>query len=116
MEMSAVPIPIVEIPIEKELRLFVKREDLTDPEISGNKYWKMFYNVKNYLSQPVENPMLITFGGAYSNHIAAAAAVGEKFGIRSMGVIRGNELEGEWQDNPTLSAANRKGMEFFFFI
>ena len=114
MEMSAVPIPIVEIPIEKELRLFVKREDLTDPEISGNKYWKMFYNVKNYLSQPVENPMLITFGGAYSNHIAAAAAVGEKFGIRSMGVIRGNELEGEWQDNPTLSAANRKGMEFFF--
>jgi len=114
MEMSAVPIPIVEIPIEKELRLFVKREDLTDPEISGNKYWKMFYNVKNYLSQPVENPMLITFGGAYSNHIAAAAAVGEKFGIRSMGVIRGNELEGEWQDNPTLSSANRKGMEFFF--
>ena len=114
MEMSAVPIPIVEIPIEKELRLFVKREDLTDPEISGNKYWKMFYNVKNYLFQPVENPMLITFGGAYSNHIAAAAAVGEKFGIRSMGVIRGNELEGEWQDNPTLSAANRKGMEFFF--
>lgn len=106
-------IPIVEIPMDK-VRLFVKREDLVHREISGNKYWKMFYNVKNYLAEPKENRLIITFGGAFSNHIAAAAAVGEKFGIKTIGVIRGEELEGNWKENPTLADAHQRGMEFLF--
>ena len=107
-------IPIVEIPIESKVRLFIKREDLTHPEISGNKYWKMFYNVKKYLEKEVSERKIITFGGAFSNHIAAAAALGKEFGIKTLGVIRGNELEDSWQENPTLFSAHQNGMSFRF--
>ena len=107
-------IPIVEIPIESKVRLFIKREDLTHPEISGNKYWKMFYNVKKYLEKEVAERKIITFGGAFSNHIAAAAALGNEFGIKTLGVIRGNELEDSWQENPTLFSAHQNGMSFRF--
>ena len=107
-------IPIVEIPIESKLRLFIKREDLTHPEISGNKYWKMFYNVKKYLEKEVSERKIITFGGAFSNHIAAAAALGNEFGIETLGIIRGNELEDSWQENPTLFSAHQNGMSFRF--
>lgn len=107
-------IPIIEIPIEKNVRLFIKREDLTHPEISGNKYWKMFYNVKKYLEKEVSERKIITFGGAFSNHIAAAAALGREFGIETLGIIRGNELENSWQENPTLSLAQKNGMTFRF--
>ena len=107
-------IPIVEIPIESKVRLFIKREDLTHPEISGNKYWKMFYNVKKYLEKEVSERKIITFGGAFSNHIAAASALGNEFGIETLGVIRGNELEDSWQENPTLFSAHQNGMSFRF--
>ena len=107
-------IPIVEIPIESKVRLFIKREDLTHPEISGNKYWKMFYNVKKYLEKEVSKRKIITFGGAFSNHIAAAAALGNEFGIETLGIIRGNELEDSWQENPTLFSAHQNGMSFRF--
>ena len=107
-------IPIVEIPIESKVRLFIKREDLTHSEISGNKYWKMFYNVKKYLEKEVSERKIITFGGAFSNHIAAAAALGNEFGIKTLGVIRGNELEDSWQENPTLFSAHQNGMSFRF--
>ena len=107
-------IPIVEIPIESKVRLFIKREDLTYPEISGNKYWKMFFNVKKYLEKEVAERKIITFGGAFSNHIAAAAALGNEFGIKTLGVIRGNELEDSWQENPTLFSAHQNGMSFRF--
>ena len=53
-------IPIVEIPIKSNVKLFIKREDLTHPEISGNKYWKMFYNVKKYLEKEVSERKIIT--------------------------------------------------------
>lgn len=107
-------IPIVEIPIESNVKLFIKREDLTHPEISGNKYWKMFFNVKKYLEKEVSNRKIITFGGAFSNHIAAAAALGNEFGIETLGIIRGNELENSWQENPTLFSAYQNGMSFRF--
>ncbi len=107
-------IPIVEIPIGKKVRLFIKREDLTHPEISGNKYWKMFYNVKKYLEKEVSERKIITFGGAFSNHIAAAGALGKEFGIETLGIIRGDELETTWQENPTLSLAHTNGMTFRF--
>jgi 1-aminocyclopropane-1-carboxylate deaminase len=107
-------IPIIEISIGKKARLFIKREDLTHPEISGNKYWKMFYNVKKYLEKEVSARKIITFGGAFSNHIAAAAALGKEFGIETLGIIRGDELENSWQENPTLSLAYKNGMTFRF--
>lgn len=107
-------IPIIEIPIGKKARLFIKREDLTHPEISGNKYWKMFYNVKKYLEKEVSERKIITFGGAFSNHIAAAAALGKEFDIETLGIIRGDELENSWQENPTLSLAHKNGMTFRF--
>ena len=53
------------------------------------------------------------FGGAFSNHIAAAAALGKEFGIETLGIIRGDELENSWQKNPTLSLA-KNGMTFRF--
>ena len=107
-------IPIVEIPIPGKVRLFIKREDLTHPEISGNKYWKMFYNVQKYLEQEVSERKIITFGGAFSNHIAAAAALGRESGIETLGIIRGDELQDTWQENPTLALAHQNGMVFRF--
>jgi len=107
-------IPIVEIPIKSNVKLFIKREDLTHPEISGNKYWKMFYNVKKFLEKEVSERKIITFGGAFSNHIAAAAALGKEFDIETLGIIRGDELENTWQENPTLSLAHQNGMTFRF--
>jgi 1-aminocyclopropane-1-carboxylate deaminase len=61
----AEPIPIQEIPIYKNVKLFIKREDLIHPQISGNKYWKLFYNINSYLEKNPENPYIITFGGAF---------------------------------------------------
>ncbi|MBP7173420.1 MAG: pyridoxal-phosphate dependent enzyme [Cloacibacterium sp.] len=109
-----IPIIPIEIELDKNIQLFIKREDLIHPEISGNKFWKMFYNINSYLQKKVENPSVITFGGAYSNHIAAAAAVGKEFKIETMGIIRGDELSEKWQENPTLLEAHSNGMTFRF--
>lgn len=107
-------IPIQEVNINKSVRLFIKREDLIHPQISGNKYWKIFYNLNHYLEGQPKNPLIITFGGAYSNHISAVSAVGNLFGIQTLGIIRGEELEKKWKDNPTLVAAKRNGMNLKF--
>ena len=107
-------IPIVEIKTDFDIQIFIKREDLIHPKISGNKFWKLFFNVNQYLESNPENPLLITFGGAFSNHIASVSAFGKEFGIPTIGIIRGNELENNWQENPTLSEASKNGMEFFF--
>lgn len=101
---------------DKKVRLFVKREDELHPFISGNKYRKLTYNLleakRNNLST------LLTFGGAFSNHIAATAAAGFEHGFKTIGVIRGNELafnlESVLQQNPTLKFAAEQGMQFHF--
>ena len=86
---------------EKQLRLFVKREDLIHPFISGNKYRKLKYNI---LAAKEQNQhTLLTFGGAFSNHIAATAYAGNKYGLRTIGIIRGEELAESWRQNPTLA-------------
>jgi 1-aminocyclopropane-1-carboxylate deaminase len=100
--------------LEKNARLFLKREDLIHPQISGNKYWKLFYNINQYLAKNPENPFLITFGGAFSNHIAAVAALGHQENIKTLGIIRGDELQQKWAENPTLRTAHQNGMEFRF--
>ncbi|MFL9833572.1 1-aminocyclopropane-1-carboxylate deaminase/D-cysteine desulfhydrase [Chryseobacterium terrae] len=114
MEIPKVKIPIQEISLEKNIKLFIKREDLIHPQISGNKYWKLFYNINNYLETQPKNPLIITFGGAYSNHISAVSALGNLSGIKTLGIIRGEELEQKWRDNPTLVFAKRNGMNLKF--
>ncbi|CDN75080.1 1-aminocyclopropane-1-carboxylate deaminase/D-cysteine desulfhydrase [Elizabethkingia anophelis] len=111
-------LPKTEIPIQKiksgDVEIFLKREDLIHPDISGNKYWKLFYNVNHYLNQKIEKPFIITFGGAFSNHIATVAAFGRIFSIPTMGIIRGEELEARFLENVTLRKAYENGMDFRF--
>ncbi|KMQ67571.1 1-aminocyclopropane-1-carboxylate deaminase [Chryseobacterium sp. FH2] len=107
-------IPIQEIPINKNVKLFIKREDLIHPQISGNKYWKLFFNINKYLEKNPGKPYIITFGGAFSNHIAAVSAVGSFTGIPTLGIVRGEELKNKWRDNPTLLFAKRNGMNLQF--
>ncbi|QDP86628.1 pyridoxal-phosphate dependent enzyme [Chryseobacterium sp. SNU WT5] len=112
--MPNISIPIVEIPLQKNIQLFLKREDLIHPQISGNKYWKLFYNINSYLDQNPEKPFVITFGGAFSNHIAATAALGKEYNLKTLGIIRGEELQHKWEENPTLKLAHQNGMDFRF--
>ena len=114
MKIPNFSIPIIEIPLQKNIQLFLKREDLIHPQISGNKYWKLFYNINYYLKQNPQNPFVITFGGAFSNHIAATAALSKQFNLITLGLIRGEELQNKWQENPTLKVANENGMNFRF--
>ncbi|WP_353780152.1 pyridoxal-phosphate dependent enzyme [Winogradskyella sp. 3972H.M.0a.05] len=93
-------------------KLFIKREDLIHPHISGNKYRKLKYNLEE-ASKKGDNSLL-TFGGAFSNHIAAVAAAGNEFGFRTIGVVRGEELQNKIAKNPTLSFAKACGMTLKF--
>lgn len=83
--------------------VFIKREDLIHPHISGNKYRKLKYNIQEAKNQNLDT--LLTFGGAFSNHIAATAAAGKEFGFKTIGVIRGDELIKKENENPTLAFA-----------
>ena len=94
------------------ISLTVKREDQLHPEISGNKYRKLKYNIKE--AQKRQQKTLLTFGGAYSNHIAATAAAGKEYGFKTIGIIRGDELKDRVTENPTLSFAQSCGMKFKF--
>ena len=95
-----------------DISLFIKREDLIHPFVSGNKFRKLKYNLEQATLQ--KQTTLLTFGGAYSNHIAAVAFAGKQAGFKTIGVIRGEELIAKVQDNPTLSFAQNCGMSFFF--
>jgi len=97
---------------EKGVDLYIKREDIIHPHISGNKYRKLKYNLREAKKQGKDT--LLTFGGAFSNHIAAAAYAGHEQGLKTIGVIRGEELEDKRQDNPTLKLAHEHGMRFHF--
>lgn len=98
--------------VEKQVTLVLKREDLLHPFISGNKYRKLKYNL---LAAKAENQhTILTFGGAYSNHIAATAYAAKEKGFKAIGVIRGEELENSWQTNNTLKKAYDDGMRFKF--
>ncbi|GMN07111.1 pyridoxal-phosphate dependent enzyme [Croceitalea sp. MTPC5] len=96
----------------KGVSLSIKREDTIHPLISGNKYRKLKYNLIRARAQ--EQTQLLTFGGAYSNHIAATAYAGKLHGFETIGVIRGEELKNKWSQNPTLRLAKEHGMRFYF--
>ncbi len=87
----------------------VKREDLNHPVISGNKWRKLKYNLAEAKKQGQNR--LLTFGGAYSNHIYATAGAGQAFGFETIGVIRGEE---HLPLNPTLAFASKAGMYFHY--
>ncbi len=105
-----------EIPIVKlqnnfrtnhDIKIFVKREDLIHAEVSGNKWHKLKYNLIAAINDDHKN--LLTFGGAFSNHIYAVAAAGKYFGFKTIGIIRGEKVS-----NPTLDFAKEKGMILHF--
>jgi len=92
---------------EKELKVFLKRDDLIHPIISGNKWRKLKYILKR--AQAENKSHLVTFGGAYSNHLLATAAAAAKFGFRSTGIVRGEEVT-----NDTLFLCRLHGMALLF--
>jgi len=94
------------------IELFIKREDKLHPIISGNKFRKLNYNIQE--AKKLGHTTLLTFGGAFSNHILAVAGAGAEFGFKTIGIIRGEELENKIAENPTLAKAQELGMQFHF--
>ena len=95
-----------------DITLFIKREDLLHKYISGNKFRKLKYNL---LQAKADNyTTLLTFGGAFSNHILAVAAAGKEQNFKTIGIIRGEELISKIDKNPTLQKAQEFGMQLEF--
>ncbi|MFS4093315.1 1-aminocyclopropane-1-carboxylate deaminase/D-cysteine desulfhydrase [Streptomyces sp. AF1A] len=90
------------------LRLLLKRDDLIHPELIGNKWRKLVPNIEAAAGRP-----LVTFGGAYSNHLRATAAAGRLLGLGTTGVVRGQELAGR-PLNPSLARCAADGMRLHF--
>jgi 1-aminocyclopropane-1-carboxylate deaminase len=94
---------------QKNVRLLLKREDLIHPELIGNKWRKLKYNLTRATEQGKST--LLTFGGAYSNHIRATAAAGYHFGFKTIGIIRG---ERHLPLNESLAHAAAQGMTLVY--
>lgn len=92
---------------ERGLKVFIKRDDLIHPIISGNKWRKLKYLLKD--AQEQNKTHLVTFGGAYSNHLLATSAAAAKFGFKSTGIVRGEEIK-----NDTLFLCRLHGMNLIF--
>ena len=93
------------------VRLLLKRDDLLHPPVSGTKWRKLQPNLER--ARADGHDTLLTFGGAYSNHLRATAAAGREAGLRTVGVVRGDELR-DRELNPVLRAAADDGMELDF--
>lgn len=102
----------VKLSFNNEVEITIKREDKIHPHISGNKYRKLKYNLIAAKEQGYDT--LLTFGGAFSNHIAATAATGNEYGFKTIGIIRGDELGQKIIENPTLAFALKAGMHLEF--
>ena len=92
------------------IHLFVKRDDLIHSEVSGNKWRKLKYNVQQCQTNKKEG--ILTFGGAFSNHLLATASACHAIGLKSVGIVRGDELNA--QSNHTLRRCSELGMEMKF--
>ncbi|MFD1142897.1 1-aminocyclopropane-1-carboxylate deaminase/D-cysteine desulfhydrase [Larkinella insperata] len=92
------------------IRLYLKRDDELHPAISGNKWRKLKYNLAE--ARRLHQQSLLTYGGAWSNHIYAVAAAGKEFGFSTIGVIRGEDHRE--RDTPTLAFARQQGMHLHF--
>lgn len=87
----------------------MRRDDLIDGSLSGNKFYKLFYNLQQ--AKSLGHQQLLSFGGAYSNHLYALAAAGRDFGFKTIGVIRG---ERPASLSPMLQDVERWGMQLHF--
>ncbi len=105
------PYQTIDLPAsrERDIRITVKRLDQKHPEIPGNKWYKLHYNIKEAIRQGQRQ--ILTFGGAYSNHIQATAAAAKLSGLKAIGVIRGEQIT---PPNPTLAYALAAGMELHY--
>jgi len=107
------PTPVQEIfdPLfdKAGVRVLIKREDLNHPYVSGNKWWKLKYNLEAARVKGYET--LLTFGGAYSNHLYATAAAAKELGFKSIGIVRGEETH---PLNPTLDFVQSQGMRLHY--
>jgi 1-aminocyclopropane-1-carboxylate deaminase len=90
------------------VRLLLKRDDLIHPELIGNKWRKLAPNLRAAAGRTV-----LTFGGAYSNHLRATAAAGRLMGLSTIGVVRGQELS-DRPLNPSLAQCAADGMRLHF--
>lgn len=90
---------------EKMVEVWIKRDDLLHPFVSGNKYRKLKYLVQDAMVQG--KTQLVTFGGAYSNHLVATASAGAALGIKTTAILRGDER----LNNPMLTICQLYGME-----
>ncbi|MGA5650437.1 1-aminocyclopropane-1-carboxylate deaminase/D-cysteine desulfhydrase [Streptomyces seoulensis] len=108
----ALPSPLVEVRDNRfsphGVRLLLKRDDLIHPELIGNKWRKLVPNI-----EAARGRTLVTFGGAYSNHLRATAAAGRLLGLPTIGVVRGDELAGR-PLNPSLARCVADGMRLHF--
>ncbi|WP_309056255.1 pyridoxal-phosphate dependent enzyme [Streptomyces sp.] len=106
------PSPLVPVADERFTRrgltLLLKREDLIHPDLPGNKWRKLALNLRAAAGRPV-----LTFGGAYSNHLRATAAAGRLLGFPTLGIVRGDELAGR-PLNPSLARCVADGMRLEF--
>jgi len=102
----------ISITFPNGITLSIKREDLIHPFVSGNKFRKLKYNLLQAKAEKKDT--ILTFGGAFSNHIAAVAFAGKEQGFKTIGIIRGDELSDKINENPTLKFAQQNGMEFEF--
>ena len=91
------------------ITLLMARADLIHPLASGNKIYKLLPNIA--FAQANGYKEILSFGGAFSNHIHALALMTEKHGLKSVGIIRGEEA---YRDNPTLQDAQNAGMHLEF--
>lgn len=94
---------------EKQLSVYFKRDDLIHPFISGNKWRKLKYVLHD--AHQKNKTSLATFGGAFSNHLLAVACAGATFGFKTIGFVRGDELEIK---NPVLRMCHLFGMRLIF--
>ncbi len=111
MHIKPTPLQHINEPLfrEKGVEVWLKRDDLTHPDISGNKWRKLKYNLVEAKEEGLST--LLTFGGPYSNHIHALAAAGKLFGFKTIGIIRGEPSE---EPTDTLQNAAKNGMRILF--
>jgi 1-aminocyclopropane-1-carboxylate deaminase len=108
---SIIPLQAINDALTKEsgVHLFILRTDLNHLTISGNKLFKLKYNLRE--AKKNDKKTIITFGGAFSNHIAATAAAGKEYGFKTIGIIRGEAYP---QLNATLQFATDCGMQLHY--
>ncbi|WP_215224294.1 1-aminocyclopropane-1-carboxylate deaminase/D-cysteine desulfhydrase [Echinicola shivajiensis] len=95
--------------LSQNLEIYIKRLDMIHPLVSGNKFFKLKYNLEEALNSG--NDTILTFGGAYSNHIQASAAAAKAAHLKAIGIIRGDKQNSL---NPTLQAAVENGMHLSY--